>query len=52
MVLEGEVPTASLESHKIVSGAGKDKKPFSFIERTWEVRNPTEEEVCTCNMSF
>ena len=27
------------------SSGQREKKPFSFIERTWEVRNPTEEEV-------
>lgn len=49
MVIEGEAPTESLESHSVISGAGKDKKPFSFIKRTWEVKNPSEEEVCIVN---
>ena len=48
MVIEGEAPTDTLKSQKALKEAGKDKKPFSFIERTWEVRNPTDEEVSIC----
>lgn len=44
MVIDGDAPAEALKSHEVVSGA-KDKRPFSFIERTWEVKNPTEEEV-------
>lgn len=45
MVIEGEAPVETLASQKAISEKAKDKKPFAFIERTWEVRNPTEEEV-------
>lgn len=45
MVIDGEAPADALKSHSTVS-AKQEKRPFSFIERTWEVKNPTEEEVC------
>ena len=45
MVIEGEAPMETLTSQKAMSEKAKDKRPFAFIERTWEVRNPTEEEV-------
>ena len=48
MVIEGEAPTDTLKSQKALKEAGNDKKPFSFIERTWEVRNPTDAEVSVC----
>lgn len=44
MVIEGEAPVESLESKQKVSKPD-EKRPFAFIERTWEVKNPTEEEV-------
>lgn len=44
MVIEGTAPVEALASHKAVS-SGSSSKPFAFIERTWEVKNPTEEEV-------
>ena len=44
MVIEGTAPVEALGSNKVVS-SGSSSKPFAFIERTWEVKNPTEEEV-------
>ncbi|KAK8792202.1 hypothetical protein WA171_002456 [Blastocystis sp. BT1] len=44
MVIEGTAPVEALESNKVVSNKSSSK-PFAFIERTWEVKNPTEEEV-------
>lgn len=44
MVIEGEAPVESLESQKKATKQD-DKRPFAFIERTWEVKNPTDEEV-------
>lgn len=44
MVIEGEAPVDSLEKTKSTSSS-TSKKPFAFIERTWEVKSPTEEEV-------
>ena len=44
MVIEGEAPVESLESKQKASKPD-EKRPFAFIERTWEVKNPTEEEV-------
>ena len=44
MVIEGEAPATSLEKSKSAPKTS-EKKPFAFIERTWEVKNPTEEEV-------
>ena len=41
---EGEIPVEALQSKSAVNTAAS-KKPFAFIERTWEVKNPTEEEV-------
>ena len=42
---ETAMETESIPLTGSSSSAEKEKKPFSFIERTWEVRNPTEEEV-------
>lgn len=44
MVIEGTAPVEALESNKVISNKSSSK-PFAFIERTWEVKNPTEEEV-------
>ncbi|CBK22039.2 uncharacterized protein [Blastocystis hominis] len=44
MVIEGEAPVESLESKQKASKPD-EKRPFAFIERTWEVKNPTEEEL-------
>ena len=44
MAIEGEIPVEALQSRSAVNTAAS-KKPFAFIERTWEVKNPTEEEV-------
>lgn len=45
MVIEGEAPVEVLSSKKGINAASNSKKPFAFIERTWEVKNPTEEDV-------
>ena len=45
MVIEGEVPLEVLASKKGIKAASDSKKPFAFIERTWEVKNPSEEDV-------
>ena len=42
MVIEGEAPVEILDSKKKVSEASKEKRPFSFIARSWEVNNPTD----------
>lgn len=47
MAIEGEIPVEALQSKSAVNTAAS-KKPFAFIERTWEVKNPTEEEVSVC----
>ena len=44
MVIEGTAPVEALGFNKVAS-RGSSPKPFAFIERTWEVKNPTEEEV-------
>lgn len=49
MVIEGEAPLEVLSSKKAVSSISDSKKPFAFIERTWEVKNPTEEDVSQCD---
>ena len=49
MVIEGEAPVVVLSSKKGINAASNSKKPFAFIERTWEVKNPTEEDVSLCD---
>lgn len=52
MVIEGEAPVEVLSSKKGINAASNSKKPFAFIERTWEVKNPTEEDVSLVTSVF